>query len=190
MLSTAHPILGTSKDIKPKPALYKLYDFTKGGSDIVDQRMSFYSCKPKYQKWTIVAFSYLLDTCRVNASTIMALNTSDKELKSFNFGLDLVLALIRPYIDKRSRNGLTNDILKKIKFVLGEQDFSINETISLTPFPPDSAKPRRCEIYKAEIRGPGMKKRKDKLTKQSGQCQSCCKTVCKRHRFQFCVNCH
>ena len=88
MLLTVHPILGISKDIKPKPALYKLYDFTKGGTEIVDQRMSFYSCKQKSRKWTIVAFSYLLNTCRVNASTIMALNTSDKELQSFNFGLD------------------------------------------------------------------------------------------------------
>ena len=132
--------------------------------------MSFYFCEPKSRKWTIVAFSYLLNTCRVNASTIMALNTSDKQLKSFNFGLDLVLALVRPYIEKRSRNGLTNNIVKKIKFVLGEQDFSIDETTSLTPFRPDSAKPRRCEICKAEIRGPGMKNRKDKLTKQNGQC--------------------
>ena len=87
----------------------------------MDQRMSCYSRKPKFRKYTIVAVSYLLDACRVNASTIMALNTSDKELKSFNFGLDLVLALVRPYIKKRSRNGLKNDIVKKIKFVLGSK---------------------------------------------------------------------
>ena len=88
MLSTVHSILEISENIKPLSALYKLYDFTKGGTDIVDQRMSFYSCKPKSRKWTIVAFSYLLDTCRVTASTIMALNTSDNELKLFNFDLD------------------------------------------------------------------------------------------------------
>ena len=86
----------------------------------------------------------------------MALNTSDKELKSFNFGLVSVLALVRPYIEKRSRNGLTIDIVKKIYFVLGEQDF---KTTSLTSFPPDSAKLRRCKICKAEIRGPSVKKR-------------------------------
>ena len=80
----------------------------------MDQRMSFYFCEPKSRKWTIVAFSYLLNTCRVNASATMVLNTSDKEQKSFNFGLDLVLALIRPCIKKRPRNGLTNDIVKKI----------------------------------------------------------------------------
>ena len=59
MLSTVHPILRLSKDIKPKPALYELYDFTNGATDIVDQRMSFYSCIPKSRKWTInVAFIF------------------------------------------------------------------------------------------------------------------------------------
>lgn len=38
MLSTLKQILGTTKDDKrEKLALYKLYDFTKGGTDIVDQ---------------------------------------------------------------------------------------------------------------------------------------------------------
>ena len=41
------PIFGISKDQKKKPALYKLYDYTKGGIDIVDQKISFYSCKTK-----------------------------------------------------------------------------------------------------------------------------------------------
>ena len=150
LVSALHLILGISKNIKPKQALHKLYDFTKRGTDIVNQRISFYSCKRKSQKWNCPFFL------------------------SF---------------EKRSGNGLTNDIVKKIKFVLGEQDFSVNETTFLTPFPPDSAKPRRCESSIAEIRSSVMQKRKDKLTKRNGQCQSCGKTVGKRHRFQFCVNC-
>ena len=31
MLTTIRPLLGITKDDKKKPALYKLYDFTKGG---------------------------------------------------------------------------------------------------------------------------------------------------------------
>ena len=38
MLSTLTPILGIAKDFKAKPAPNKLYDFTKGGTDIVDQK--------------------------------------------------------------------------------------------------------------------------------------------------------
>ena len=75
VLSTMQPLLGTVKEGRqPKPALYKLYDFTKGGTDIIDQRMGYYSCKPKSPRWTITALSYMLDTCRVNASTVLAMN--------------------------------------------------------------------------------------------------------------------
>lgn len=47
------PLLGVTKDNKKtKPATYKLYDFTKGGTDIVAQRAGFYSCKMKTPRWS------------------------------------------------------------------------------------------------------------------------------------------
>ena len=74
-LSTAPPLLATTKDDnKSKLGIYKLYDFSKGGTDIIDQTMGFYSCKLKSKRWTMNAFSYVLDTCRVNASTKYAMN--------------------------------------------------------------------------------------------------------------------
>ena len=37
LLSTMYPILGTAKDkLRLKPAICKLYDYTKGGTDIID----------------------------------------------------------------------------------------------------------------------------------------------------------
>ena len=51
MLSTIEPIIGTTiDDEKKKPALYKLYDFTKGGTDIVDQKIGSYTVKSKSRK--------------------------------------------------------------------------------------------------------------------------------------------
>ena len=51
LLSTAPPILGITKDDgKSKLGVYKVYDFTKGETDIVDQRMGFYTWKPKSRK--------------------------------------------------------------------------------------------------------------------------------------------
>ena len=38
-------------DDKNKAAVFKLCDFKKGGTEIVDQRMSFYTCKFKSCKW-------------------------------------------------------------------------------------------------------------------------------------------
>ena len=51
MLSTMEPLLGVTKDDqKKKPALYKFYDFTKGETDIVDQKMGSYTVKPKCRR--------------------------------------------------------------------------------------------------------------------------------------------
>ena len=42
LLSTAPPILGITKDDgKSKLGIYKVCDLTKGGTDIIDQRMGF-----------------------------------------------------------------------------------------------------------------------------------------------------
>ena len=99
LLSTLDPILGVTKDDeKQKPALYKLYDFTKGGTDIVDQKMGTYTVKSKSRKWTMVAFSYLLDTIRVNACSILALNQKKEPKKenAFDFGYALAEQLAMP----------------------------------------------------------------------------------------------
>ena len=62
MLSAAPPILDITKDDgKSKLGIYKVYDFTKGETDIIDQRMGFYTWKPKSRKWTITVFSYVTD---------------------------------------------------------------------------------------------------------------------------------
>ena len=45
LLSTHEPILRTTKDDnKKKPALFKVYDFTKGGTDVIDQRKRNLHC--------------------------------------------------------------------------------------------------------------------------------------------------
>lgn len=77
------PFLGVIKDDgKKKPVIIKLYDFTKGGTDIIDQRMLTYSVKPKLSKWAICAFSYMLDVARVNQSTVVLLNKGLSPMKN------------------------------------------------------------------------------------------------------------
>ena len=82
------------------PAIYKLYNFSKGGTGIIDQRLGFYSCKSKSKRWAMNAFSYVLDTCRVNASMIYAMNNDlqPQNIKSVDFGFELAMSLIRPHI--------------------------------------------------------------------------------------------
>ena len=40
ILSTVNPFLEISEDVKPKPVIYKLYKYTKKGTDLVDQKLS------------------------------------------------------------------------------------------------------------------------------------------------------
>ena len=99
LLSTVQPLKGgTSEDGKKKPSILKLYDFTKGGTDVMDQRIGTYSTKTKSRKWTKASLSYVLNTCRVNASTVYVLSKGDdpKKTGSFDFGWDLAESLALP----------------------------------------------------------------------------------------------
>lgn len=61
------------------------YNFTKSGTDIVDQKMGFYTCKVWSRKWSMVTFSYMVDMARVNSSTLFALNLNKDPLKPSAF---------------------------------------------------------------------------------------------------------
>ena len=57
LLSTLEPLLAVTRDDgKKTPQIYKVYGFTKGGTDIIDQRAQYYTCKVKSNRWTIAAF--------------------------------------------------------------------------------------------------------------------------------------
>ena len=116
------PLLGVTKDDqKFKPQMYKLYDFTKGGTDIIYQKMGTYTTKSKSRKWSRVAFSFLLDTIRVNSSTLIELNENhDPKLENnFNFGYELATELVTPHFLRRPLNGLSSEVVKKLLHLLG-----------------------------------------------------------------------
>ena len=104
--STLELILGTTKDGNwHKLGLYKLYDFTKGRTDIIVQRMVFHKMKTKYRKWTLVMFAYILDTARVNSSTVFALNQGKGPIKErfFEYTYQILLELAKPTIKIRTK---------------------------------------------------------------------------------------
>ena len=124
LLSTMRPYPGITKDDKKnKPSIFKFYDFTKGGTDVVDQRIGFYTCKAKSRRWTMTAFFYILDTIRVNSQTIHSMLKGKKVKRddSVDFGFELVMALTKPHMQRRSSVGLQSSILKKIQLYLPEQ---------------------------------------------------------------------
>ena len=105
--------------------------------------------------------------------------------------MNLVMELILPFVERRSRNGLNVDIVQKIKLDLGERSEKPSLSIGfLTPFTPISKGQQHCELCKSEITGKGIKTGKDKLLKLRGQCQMCGITPCQRHQVQLCKNSH
>ena len=193
MLSTLRPLLGTTKDDgKKKPALYKLYDFTKGGTDIVDQKVGAYSVKPKSKRWTIAAFSYILDSVRVNACSLMALNTNQDpgKMDSFQFGYDMSYSLVLPRIQQRPRIGLNSTILRKIVMVTGEE---IKETpqvpIEGLTHPPIAQEAKKCKVCLANTQGSEQKVKKDKMHDIKSACEKCGIQHCRNHLIQMCQSC-
>ena len=61
-------------DKKNKPAILKLYDFTKSGTNIVDQVKDYYLTRSKTSQRAFITLFYTLDTSRVNAKTIHCLS--------------------------------------------------------------------------------------------------------------------
>ena len=154
MLTTLRPILGTtSDDGKNKPALYKLYDFTKGGTDIVDQRMGFYTCKFKARRWSMTALSYIIDTARVNSSTLFAMNKKQDPLKvnTFEFGIDIVFGLVSVFIHQREQSRLSTNVKQKIAMTLSTMREAIpneprNRPENQDVGPYKSQKRKRCKM--------------------------------------------
>ena len=101
LLKTMEPAHYVTDDKKKKPNRYKIYDFTKGGIDIPDQRVRTYTCKVKTRKWTLVALSYVLDMARTNSQTVYKINNKKTEVDSFEFGWELAKSLVKNFTKRR-----------------------------------------------------------------------------------------
>ena len=89
----------------------------------------------KKQRWTVAAFSYILDNSRINASTILALNKKDdpRKVNSLDFGWELVQKLTTPFIENRSLNGLSSMVQQKTCVILKRKITSRNPSVELFP---------------------------------------------------------
>ena len=199
MMTTTKPLRGiTIDDKKTKPALFKTYDFSKGGTDIVDQRMGCkYSTKAKTNKWTNVAFYYLLDCTRVNTQTVWSLvkNVDPRETNSYAFGKALAKSLYLPAILERSVQGLQPSVLqccyaatKDPKFlgrIASDRSMGLSELL-----PPMKANKGTCRQCLVGCYGADYTINKNKLSHVKTQCQKCGLRLClKKHLTALCKEC-
>ena len=94
------PGIITKDDNNQKPSMYEFYDFTKGGTDIVDQLNDFYTTRSKSKRWDFLTFFYILDTIRVNSKRLFCrkhrLNTKKED--TFSIIYELVKSLVYSFI--------------------------------------------------------------------------------------------
>ena len=100
-------ILGITRDeCKIKPASFKVYDFTKGGTDIMDQRMDVYTTATKTRRWPRKGLDFVLDVTRVNSQSVYSLNIGKNPrtrtgVDSRKLGWAIAKSLILPYMIRR-----------------------------------------------------------------------------------------
>lgn len=160
-----------------------------GGTDIVYQKIDSYTCKPKSRKWTMAAFAYLVDTCRVNAQTVLKLNGT--KMSSFDFVYGLAKGFITPVIRARPLTGLQAPIKMKMSLVM--PDLNIDnairiETDGLVSHYHTEQK-GRCRMCVDGLKGPDHKKYKNQLSRIRSICQMCQEFLCKEHSVILCKNC-
>ena len=140
VLSTTKPLQGVTRDDGcRKPAVIKLYDFTKGGTDNVDQRIAMYSTRTKSAKWTRSALSFVLDTARVNSATLFAIATgaSPHSIDSFEFAWDLANSLVLPLARSRPVQGLPKAVQLKLSLSCLDQNLLRSSHQRNKPLRPD-----------------------------------------------------
>ena len=179
-------IYGITKDEKKKPAIIKLYDFTKGGTDVVDMCMQTFSVKPKCRRWTMAALSYLLDTARVNSQTVHAMNNKTNVLasKSFERVIDLGQALILDHVRRRyteKSKYLESDVRYEMSKMLGA-----NNEIATTSTAGSENESKSCHMCRNDNKGTGTRPSRSKL-----RCSECRQATCSRHiPYSRCRRCH
>ena len=189
LMASQPPLLGVTKDEKKKPGIYKYYDYTKGGTDSMDYRMSANTVKTKSKRWTMSAFAYIMDTFRVNSQTILALSKGEDPRKSdsTDYAWNLAIELAKPHMERRRAiGGLSMYIKRSIDMIIGPEEprplVRAQENMDLR---------KRCEQCLSDLRGQHeYKKKKNKLQKYVTRCVSCHKTVCKAHCSLICVDCN
>ena len=173
----------------------------------MDSRFSTgkYCSKPKTRRWSIAFFSYVLDTTRVNAQTICALNTGKnaRDIDSFEFGKNFAMELVKPHIRNRDISRMNQTIL--VKMLAFTQDnrylraiLRMHEPPSPSDKPPhhgqSSSNQKRCDecirsIEMNMVTGKIRNKAIGNLTKLSSICEQCGNVRCKKHLLKICNSC-
>ena len=168
-----------------------------GGTDVVDQKIHTYSVKTKTKRWSLTAFSYTLDTARVNAQTIYAFNNHKhpRDIDSYKAVRELGESLIGPQILKRynaSQKGVALAVQKAMKICLELFDIPFKhypESVTVER----AGKLNRTVCAQCQQNNKLLPKESRKiackLPRTTLRCKQCNCSICKEHLAVYCENC-
>ena len=104
---------------------------------------AFYTTCAKTSRWSVLTFYYMLDTIRVNAKTLWCIKHK-QSISTFDIAFELANALVMPFIEQRNLNSLWKPLLKKINYVLNNEE-PARKAIKERKYP-RSGNRQRCRI--------------------------------------------
>ena len=180
--------LFTKDDQKSKLQIFKFYDFTKGGTDIVDQMNDYFKSRAKSLRWVMIVLYYMLDTTRVNAKSIWCIKEGIdfNRINSYDFGWDLAKCLATPHLTRRNLNGLGALVQLKMNLFLSkvlEQPEPKPEIEAKYDY---VGKRKKCKLHYMNCR---TIKERDNYPQSTEQCQVCGQSICCAHSLRICKKC-
>lgn len=150
LLSIVRPLPGIIKDgNKQRQSIYRFYELTKGGKDIVDQLNDFYTTRSKSKRWDILIFFYMLDTIRVNLKMLFCIKRKldIKEEDTFSITYELVKSLVYPFLEQQDLNGLCTETIRKIDFILNREPENVTIDLHIKNYRRLRNNRRRCHNF-------------------------------------------
>ena len=121
---------------------------------------------------------------RINSQVIYVISNAKEDLDSFEFGWELMKALVKANMHTRlARGGLSKHLQNSITHILGVENDKVEQ-----PLPNDDT-PRRCKICVIASHGKGHKSAKDSMGKVKTRRAKCQLPVCQKHAITVCKSC-
>lgn len=185
LLSTEHhddKITGVDRDYKPEIILH--YNDTKGSVDTMDKMVNEYSVKRSTKRWPFVLFQNTIDIACLNSFVLWKTKypqlSKNATHKRREFLLDMGQQLIKPYVERRLKSGVTfhKRILNAMYDFIGTSDPRPSTRIDN-----NQKSMGRCVLCPRKY---------DKKSRST--CDKCKNFVCSNHHLtkkaKICSNCH
>lgn len=185
LLSTLHTKKSVRDTEDKKPDIIDYYNQTKGGVNVLDERVGTYRCKRKIKRWPMALFENMLDVSSFNAFVLFTeMNPTwkikQKKYRRRLFLLEIGDALVLPHIEVRKQLPRTENAHALVQAIRG---------IPIEPNEPTTdGRPRKLPPVNKRARCHVCTTRNN-ANLYSNRCDKCKMYVCSEHFYKVCDKC-